>query len=52
MAPQNIGGSKTQKNKPPNVSKVSSQTPTKFLVCISITIRVQRWFVELQVAFL
>jgi hypothetical protein len=32
MAPQNRKV-KTSKNKPPNVTKADSQTPTKFLIC-------------------
>jgi hypothetical protein len=31
-----------KKNKPPNATKASSQTPKKFLVCCFITIKVQR----------
>jgi hypothetical protein len=46
MAPQSRGGQEFKK-KPPNVTKTGSQTPTKFLVCCSITIKVQRWFVKL-----
>jgi hypothetical protein len=33
MALQSKGGSKTQKNKPPNVTKSNSQTPTKVFIC-------------------
>jgi hypothetical protein len=42
MAPQSKGGQELKKNKPPNVAKAGSQTPTKFLVCCSIAIEVQR----------
>ncbi len=44
MAPK-IEGIKTQKDKPLNATKASSQTPKKILVCCSIVIRVQRRFV-------
>jgi hypothetical protein len=30
--PLKVEGSKIQKNKPPNATKIGSQTPTKFLV--------------------
>jgi len=33
-----VKGVKNSKKKPPNVIKVGSQTPTKFLVCYSIVI--------------
>jgi hypothetical protein len=33
---------KNSKNKPPNVTKANSQTPTKFLVGFFIIVRVQR----------
>jgi hypothetical protein len=40
--PLKIIGLKTQKkNKPPNNTKAGLQTPKKFLVCYSTTIRVQ-----------
>jgi hypothetical protein len=42
MAFQSKRGSKTQKNKPPTTKKVGSQTPTKFLVCCYVAIRVSR----------
>jgi hypothetical protein len=45
MAPQNRGGQKLKKNKPPN-----SQTLTKKNLCCFIVIKVQIWFVELRVA--
>jgi hypothetical protein len=32
MAPHSKGGQKLKKKKPPNATKASSQTPTKFLV--------------------
>jgi hypothetical protein len=41
MAPQNRGV-KNSKNKPLNVIKAGSQTPTKFLVYCFVVIRVQR----------
>ncbi len=44
MAPQSRGGSK---NKPPNATKANSQTPTKFLVCCFVAIKIQRLFVKL-----
>ncbi len=47
MAPQSKRDKKTQKNKPPNVTKAGSSTPKKFLVCCSIAIKVPRRFVEL-----
>jgi hypothetical protein len=31
---------KNSKNKPPNVTKVDSQTPTKFLICCFVVIKV------------
>jgi hypothetical protein len=40
--PPKVKGVKNSKNKPPNIRKVSSRTPKKFLVCCSIAIRVQR----------
>ncbi len=53
-APKSTEGQKFKKNKPSNTntSKASSQTFKNFLVGCSIANRVQRWFVELQVAFL
>jgi hypothetical protein len=42
MALQSKRGSKIQKNKPPNATKVGSQTPTKCHVCCSVVIRVSR----------
>jgi hypothetical protein len=39
---QNREGEKLEKNKPPNPTKVDSQTPKKFFVYYSIAIRVQR----------
>jgi len=45
-------GVNNSKNKWPNVTKASSQTPKKILVCCFVAIRVQKWFVELQVALL
>ncbi len=42
MAPQSKGGQELTKNKPSNATKASSQTPTKFLVCCSIAIKVQK----------
>jgi len=48
MAPQNNGGQKL-KIKPLNVTKTSSQTPKKILICCIIAIRS---FVELHVEFL
>ncbi len=40
------------KKKPPNTTKVGSQTPKKFLVCCFVVVKVQKQFVELQVALL
>jgi len=51
MAPQSRGGKKHKKN-PLNATKAGSQTPKKILVCCSISIRVQKWFVEFQVVLL
>ncbi len=52
MAPQSRGGKKLKKKKPLNATKAGSQTPKKILVCCSISIRVQKWFVEFQVVLL
>jgi hypothetical protein len=41
MAAQNRGV-KNSKNKSLNVTKANSQTPTKFLVCWFIVVKVQR----------
>ncbi len=49
---QSRGGQKLPKKKPQNATKVGSQTPKKFIVCCSVVIRVQKWFVKLQVALL
>jgi hypothetical protein len=46
MASQNRGV-KNSKNKPPNVIKVVSQTPTKFLVFCFVVVKVQKQFVKL-----
>jgi hypothetical protein len=51
MAPQSKGGQELKK-KPLNITKVSSQTPKNFLVCCCVDIRVERQFIEIQVAFL
>jgi hypothetical protein len=40
------------KKKPPNTTKVGSQTPKKFFLCYFVAIRVQRWFVKLQAILL
>jgi len=37
-----VKGVKNSKKKPLNVTKTSSQTPKKILVCCSIDIRIQR----------
>jgi hypothetical protein len=42
MALQRRRGSRTKKNKPSNATKANSQTPTKFLVCCFVVIRVQK----------
>jgi hypothetical protein len=47
MARQSRGDQIFKKNKPPNATKVDSQTPTKFLACFFVVIKVQRWFVKL-----
>jgi hypothetical protein len=52
MALQSKGGQEFKKNKPLNATKAGSQTPTKFLICCFVTIKVQRSFVELHVALL
>jgi hypothetical protein len=41
MAPQNRRV-KNPKNKPPNVTKASSQTPAKLLICCFVVVRVPR----------
>jgi hypothetical protein len=41
MAPQNRGV-KNSKNKSPNATKADSQTPTKFLVCCFVVVKLQR----------
>ncbi len=51
MAPQSKGGQKLKK-KPSNTTKANSQTCKKFLVCCFVVTKVQRQFVEVQVAFL
>jgi hypothetical protein len=47
IAPENKRGWNLKKNKAPNTTKADSQTPKKFIVCCSVAIKVQRWFVEL-----
>ncbi len=42
MALQSKGGQELKKNKPPSATKVGSQTPTNFLVCCYVGIRMQR----------
>jgi hypothetical protein len=42
MAPPKVKGSRAQKNKPPNTTKVHSKTPQKFLVCCPVTVKGQR----------
>jgi hypothetical protein len=42
MAPQNKKVKNSKKNKPPNATNVGFQTLTKFLLCFSIVIRIQR----------
>jgi hypothetical protein len=42
MAPQSREGQKLKKNKPPNGTKVSSETPKRIVVCCFIVIKVQR----------
>jgi hypothetical protein len=39
--PLKIEGSKKSKNKTPNAIKVGSKTPTKFLVCCFVVVRIQ-----------
>jgi hypothetical protein len=51
-APQSTWGQELKINKPPNIINADSQTPKKFLVCCSVVIRVQKWFVELHMALL
>jgi hypothetical protein len=51
MGPQSIGAEELKKTNHQMLQKTSSQTPKTFLVCFSITIRVSRLFVELQVVF-
>jgi hypothetical protein len=50
--PLKVEGVKNSKKKPPNATKTSSHIPKKFLVCCFVTIKVQRVFVEFQVALL
>jgi hypothetical protein len=38
---------KTQKNKPPNMTKTNSQTSKKIFLCCYVVIRVQKRFVKL-----
>jgi hypothetical protein len=52
MAPQSREGSKTQENKPLNTTKAGSKTPKNLFICCFLVIRVQKWFVKLQMAFL
>ncbi len=40
--PFKVEGVKNSKNKPPNATKAGSQTPTKFLVCCFVVVRIQR----------
>jgi hypothetical protein len=47
MAPKSREGKKFKKTNHQNVTKTSSWTPTKILVCCSITIRVQTWLVKI-----
>jgi len=46
MTPQNKGGQEF-KNKSPNAIKAGSQTPTQFLICCYVVVKVQRFFVKL-----
>ncbi len=41
MAPQNIWVNNS-KNKPPNATKASSQTPKNFIVCSFVVIKLQK----------
>ncbi len=41
MAPQNRGVGNLE-NKPPNVTKADSDTPTKLFICCFIVVKVQR----------
>jgi hypothetical protein len=42
---ENYGPPRTQEKKPPNATKVGSQTHKKFLLCCFVAIGVQKWFV-------
>jgi hypothetical protein len=50
--PFKVEGINNSKKKPPNAIKIGSQTPKKLFLCCSIAIKVQRWFLELQMALL
>jgi hypothetical protein len=50
--PPKLEGSRTQKKQTTKHYKFGSQTPKKLLICCSVVIRVQRWFVKLKVMFL
>jgi hypothetical protein len=50
--PLKVKVSKTQKNKPPNITKAGSWTLKKFFVCCSIAIEVPASFLELHVTIL
>jgi hypothetical protein len=53
LGPLKIKRSRThKKNKPLNITKVNSWTPKNFLLCCYVVIRVQRWFLEFQMALL
>jgi hypothetical protein len=41
MVPQNRRVMNS-KNKPPNATKAGSQTPTKFLICCFVVVKIQR----------
>ncbi len=47
MASQSKGGQEPKKQKPPNATNTDSHATTKFLVCCSIAIIFQKWFVEI-----
>jgi hypothetical protein len=42
MALQSRRGQELKKNKPPNATKANSQTPTKFLVCCYVDVKVKK----------
>jgi hypothetical protein len=52
MGPQSRRVKNSKKQIRLNATKASSWTPKKFLVCCFVAIKVQKWFVKLQVTLL